>query len=136
MPMDNQLKELIRKLDVVVLYGHLDAPGHADFPPVLNGVAVVFINELLTPKQQKTVLLHELGHIAKQRDEKELYNVAMTMKIKMEYGANRFMIRFLFDRYILVTGDDPYTVNYLEFMRQNDIPSRDENIVKEVIANY
>ena len=136
MPMDNQLKELIRKLDVVVLYGPLDAPGHADFPPVLNGAAVVFINELLTPKQQKTVLLHELGHIAKQRDEKELYNVAMTMKIKMEYGANLFMIRFLFNRYILITGDDPYSVNYLEFMRQNDIPSRDENIVKKVIANY
>lgn len=134
--MDNQLKELIRKLDVVALYGPLDAPGHAVFPPVLNGAAVVFINELLTPKQQKTVLLHELGHIAKQRDEKELYNVAMTMKIKMEYGANRFMIKYLFDKYLVITGDDPYSVNYLEFMRQNDIPSRDENIVKDIITSY
>ena len=46
------------------------------------------------------------------------------------------MIKYLFSNYIDVTGDDPYSVNYLEFMRQNDIPSRDENIVKEVILSY
>ena len=60
----------------------------------------------------------------------------MTLKLKMEYGANLFMIKYLFHRYILITGDEPRSVNYMEFMRQNDIPSRDENIVKEVILSY
>lgn len=60
----------------------------------------------------------------------------MTLKLKMEYGANLFMIKYLFHRYILITGDAPRSVNYMEFMRQNDIPSRDENIVKEVILSY
>lgn len=134
--MNSKLAELVRQLDVVVMYTQLDSPGHAVFPPILHGTAIVYIDETLTTMQRQTVLLHELGHIAKQRDEKELYNVAMTMKIKMEYGANRFMIKFLFNHYLSVTSDDPYSVNYLEFMRQNDIPSRDENIVRDIIANY
>lgn len=134
--MNSKLAELVRQLDVVVMYTQLDSPGHAVFPPILHGTAIVYIDEALTTMQRQTVLLHELGHIAKQRDEKELYNVAMTMKIKMEYGANRFMIKYLFNQYISVTGDDPYSVNYLEFMRQNDIPSRDENIVRDIIASY
>lgn len=136
MLMDSQLRKLIQQLDTVVMYTSLDSPGHTIFPPILHGTAIVYVDESLTAMQQRTVLLHELGHIAKQRDEKELYSVAMTMKIKMEYGANRFMIRFLFNHYLSITGDDPYSVNYLEFMRQNDIPSRDENIVKDIIASY
>lgn len=46
------------------------------------------------------------------------------------------MISYLFHRYIKYTGEEPYRVDYLEFMRQNDIPLRDEDIVKEIIANY
>lgn len=134
--MDNQIQLLIDELDVAVIYGKLDDPGHAVFPPILEGKAVIYIDTKLTETQQKTVLIHELGHLAKQRDEKELYDVTISMKMKMEYGANKFMIKYLFSNYIDVTGDDPHSVNYLEFMRQNDIPSRDENIVKEVILNY
>ena len=103
---------------------------------VSSVLSVIYIDTKLTETQQKTVLIHELGHLAKQRDEKELYDVTISMKMKMEYGANKFMIKYLFSNYIDVTGDDPHSVNYLEFMRQNDIPSRDENIVKEVILNY
>lgn len=134
--MDSQIQSLINELDVAVIYGKLDDPGHATFPPILEGKAVIYIDTKLTETQQKTVLIHELGHLAKQRDEKELYDVTISMKMKMEYGANKFMIKYLFSNYIDVTGDDPHSVNYLEFMRQNDIPSRDENIVKEVILNY
>lgn len=134
--MDNQIQLLIDELDVAVIYGKLDDPGHAVFPPILEGKAIVYINSSLTEQQQITVLLHELGHVAKQRDIKELYDRTMTLKSKMEYGANRFMIKYLFHRYINITGDDPRYVNYLEFMRQNDIPTRDENIVKEIILNY
>lgn len=134
--MDNKLKELLEELDAVVMYGSLDYPGRIAFPPILEGKAVIYIDTKLTETQQKTVLIHELGHLAKQRDEKELYDVTISMKMKMEYGANKFMIKYLFSNYIDVTGDDPHSVNYLEFMRQNDIPSRDENIVKEVILSY
>lgn len=134
--MVDKIKELAKELNAVIFYGELDDPGHSCFPPYLNGKALVFVDEGLNEQQQKIVLLHELGHIAKQRDEMCLYNRTINMKLKMEYGANRFMIKYLFHNYIDFTGDEPRSVNYLEFMRQNDIPSRDENIVKEVIASY
>lgn len=125
------IQEIIKELGVAVIVGELDNPGY--YIPELNAI---FIDQSLSEVEHKVVLLHELGHAAKQRYEYCLYQATMTMKAKMEYGANRFMIHYLFSHYILVTGDDPYSVNYLEFMRQNDIPSRDESIVKEVIANY
>lgn len=78
----------------------------------------------------------ELRHAAKHKNDMDLYNATMTMKLKMECGANRFMIRYLFRLYINTTGEVPYTVNYLKFMRQNDTPLRDEEIVKEVITEY
>lgn len=125
------VQDIIKELGVAVIVGELDNPGY--YIPEINAI---FIDQSLDEVEHKVVLLHELGHAAKQRDEYCLYQATMTMKSKMEYGANLFMIRFLFNRYILITGDDPYSVNYLEFMRQNDIPSRDEAIVKEVIASY
>ena len=73
---------------------------------------------------------------AKQKNEIELYNATKTMKLKMECEANRFMISYLFHRYIKYTGEEPYRVDYLEFMRQNDIPLKDEDLVKEIIAGY
>lgn len=134
--MDSKIKALVTELNSIILYGYFDSPGHVAFPPILKGKAVIFVDSRLNIVSQRTVILHELGHIAKQRDEKCLYNRTMNMKLKMEYGANRFMIKYLFRSYIDFTGDEPHSVNYLEFMRQNDIPSRDENIVKEVIASY
>lgn len=135
--MDDEIQSLIDELDVIVMYDcDLDDYGHAIFPPILDGTAVIYIEDSLSEIKQQAVLIHELGHVAKQRNEKELYDVTMNMKIKMEYGANLFMIQHLFDDYINETGIDPRLVNYIEFMRQCDIPSRQENIVKEVILNY
>lgn len=125
------IHEIIKDLGASVVVGGLDNPGY--YIPEWNAI---FIDESLNETEHEVVLLHELGHVAKQRKEYCLYRATMQMKIKMEYGANRFMISYLFHQYILTTGDDPTSVNYLEFMRQNDIPYRDENIVREVIANY
>ena len=130
--MDKEIQSLIHELNAVVIYGKLDDYGHAIFPPILHGTAVIYVEESLSEIQKRTVLLHELGHVAKQRNETELYDVTMNMKTKMEYGANQFMIQYLFTRYINTTDVEPTSVNYLEFMRQNDIPSRDEEIVKDI----
>lgn len=125
------IHQVIKKLKVAVIVGDFEKPGY--YIPEWNAI---FINQELNEIEHEVVLLHELGHAAKQRNEWQLYRATMTMKLKMEYGANRFMIKYLFNQYISITGDDPYSVNYLEFMRQNDIPSRDENIVRDIIANY
>ena len=129
--MEISIENVIKELGVAVIVGEFDNPGY--YIPDWNAI---FIDQSLDETEHKVVLLHELGHAAKQKDEYLLYKVTMNMKTKMEYGANRFMIKYLFNQYISVTGDAPYSVNYLEFMRQNDIPSRDENIVRDIIANY
>ncbi len=135
--MEDELKLLAKDLNAIILFGELDDPGHVIFPEILDGTAVIYIDSKLNSRQQKAVILHELGHIAKhERHSVELYNATLNMKLKMERNANGFMIRYLFRNYIDITGDDPHSVNYLEFMRQNDIPSRDEGIVKEIIASY
>lgn len=128
---DNNVMDIIKQLGVHVIVCELDNPGY--YSPVWNAI---FIDQSLDEVEHEVVLLHELGHAAKQQGDECLYHATMTMKLKMEYGANRFMISYLFHRYINITGDDPHNVNYLEFMRQNGIPSRDEFIVKEIIANY
>lgn len=122
---------IIKELHVAVIVGEFDKPGY--YIPDWNAI---FINQSLDETEHEVVLLHELGHAAKHRGERCLYRATMQMKIKMEYGANRFMISYLFHNYISVTGDDPCSVNYIEFMRQNDIPARDENIVRDIIASY
>ncbi|MGM9907915.1 DUF6782 family putative metallopeptidase [Limosilactobacillus sp.] len=126
-----KIQDIIKELGVVVLVGDLDVPGY--YVPAINAI---FIDQKLDEAEHEVVLLHELGHAAKQQNEAELYKATMTMKIKMEYGANRFMISYLFHRYLDAWDDDPKSVNYLDFMKQNDIPARDENIVKEVILGY
>ena len=129
--MTGEIQAIIKQLKVAVIVGEFDNPGY--YIPDWNAI---FIDQSLDEVEHEVVLLHELGHAAKQRDEMALYNATMYMKLKMEYGANRFMIEHLFSDYLKVTGDEPHHINYLEFMRQNDIPFRDENIVKAVIANY
>lgn len=129
--MTGEIQTIIKQLKVAVIVGEFDNPGY--YNPVWNAI---FINQNLNEVEHEVVLLHELGHAAKQRDEMVLYNATMYMKSKMEYGANRFMIKYLFKNYVSLTGDEPSSVNYIDFMRQNDIPYRDENIVKDIIANY
>lgn len=129
--MNDSIQSIIDQLGVVVIVGKLDNPGY--YNTIWNAI---FINQDLDETEHKVVLLHELGHAAKQRDEMVLYDATMYMKSKMEYGANRFMIKYLFKNYVELTGNEPKSINYLDFMRQNDIPYRDENIVREIIADY
>ena len=129
--MNDSIQSIIDQLGVVVIVGKLDNPGY--YNTIWNAI---FINQDLDETEHKVVLLHELGHACKQHDDMALYNATMYMKAKMEYGANRFMIKYLFKNYIDLTGDEPHSVNYINFMRQNDIPTKDEDMVREIIANY
>ena len=125
------IKRIIGELGVVVIVGKLDNPGYYD--PVHNAI---FVNEGLDELQHEVVLIHELGHAALQRGEWEVYDATINMKSKMEYEANYFMVELLFDDYMKVTDIEPEDINVFDFMRQNDIPSKDEYMVREVIANY
>lgn len=129
--MTDEVKDIIKQLGVAVIVGDLDNPGY--YNPVWNAI---FISQSLTESEHYAILLHELGHAAKQRDEMALYKATKVMQSKMECSANRFMIRYLLQNYISVNDDDPKFINYLDFMRANDIPGRDESMVREIIAEF
>ena len=129
--MTYEVKDIIKQLGVAVIVGDLDNPGY--YNPVWNAI---FISQNLSEIEYNIVLLHELGHAAKQRDEMALYHATKVMQSKMECGANRFMIRYLLQNYVALNDDDPKSINYLDFMRANDIPGRDENLVREIIKDF
>lgn len=125
------INELISELGVKVIVGKLDNPGY--YVPEVNGI---FINEELTEFQHEFVLVHELGHAAFHKGEWELYDTTISMKARMEYQANYFMVEWLFDDYMKITDIEPEEINVFDFMRQNAIPEKDEAMVREIIANY
>ena len=129
--MDTEIQNVIKQLGIIVLSGDLDCPGR--YVPDLNAI---FIDEKLNEAQHRGVLVHELCHAAYQQGESEIYHQTMVMQLKLEYEANKFMISSLLNTYLKLTDEDPRDINYLEFMRQNYISSKNIGIVKEVISEY
>lgn len=129
--MDLTLQEIIDRLQVVVITAPLDHPGY--YLPDLN---TIYVDEELDEQEHEMVLLHELGHAAKHKNELVLYHATVNMKLKMEYGANSFMIEHLFNKYVNATGTEPAAVNYLDFMKQVGIPEKHADIVKKIISKY
>lgn len=60
--MAEKVVDIIKELEVSVIVGDFDNPGY--YAPELNAI---FIDEKLDECQHEAVLLHELGHAAKQK---------------------------------------------------------------------
>ncbi|WP_290033690.1 ImmA/IrrE family metallo-endopeptidase [Ligilactobacillus cholophilus] len=122
----NSINAIIKELNVkVVCSPLLDKKGYC--VELLN---IIVINSNLSEQQQKNVLLHELGHIAKQRHEANLYSKTEAMRLKMEHEANEFMVNKIVNDYISNTGVEISDVNYQNFAINNSI---DASLVKDVL---
>lgn len=133
--MEDKIQMLAKELGAGITYGEMDAPGHVIFPPALNYKPLICINSKLPDNFQDIVIVHELGHIAKQRGDRVLYERTINMKLKMEKEANVFLIKYEIQKWIDY-GEEFHNFNYLDFMKQNDIPSCEENIVKETLSKF
>jgi len=92
---DFLIQQLVHDLSVDVVYNsNLDAGAH-----YFSAMNTIVVNSSLPIFDQKKNLLHELGHVAKHKDEVELYNTAFSLHSKMEYEANQFMINSLISEY-------------------------------------
>lgn len=134
--MEDQIQMMAKELDCSIVYRKMEKRGYAFFPPAADGHAFIAVNNQLTESHQTITILHELGHVAKQRNNRELYDASMTMKLKMEREANEFLITGLVQNYVDITGNNPINLNYIDFMRNNDIPSCEEDLVKEIIWKF
>ena len=78
-------------------------------------------------------VLHELGHLIKHTNIKELYNCAPVCRLKMEHEANQFMVDELVDDYLENSNVEPETVNYIDFANDNHI--QETNMIKQAIKS-
>lgn len=90
-----------------------------DNPAVyLDEINLIIIDYSLNDLDKRYALLHELGHVAKNKGEYSIYSQTKTARLKMERQANEFMINKILDEYIATTGLEPADINYLNFAKK------------------
>lgn len=89
------MKDILKKsLEENVNVHFLDIKEDGFFLEEFN---IIIINSNLTEEEQKLVLLHELAHSKKHREQACLYNRSFSNHSKMEAEANEFMLHFLLE---------------------------------------
>lgn len=128
--MDDVIKEMFRlldKLDIQVFY----RPFHkrAFYHPWGNNI-IVSTTTNKTELDRTNALLHEVGHVALQLNEMQLYKYSKIAARKMEHEANVYRINKLVSAYANQFGID-HEVNIHTFMNANEIESWQEDDVRE-----
>ncbi|MFZ4897299.1 ImmA/IrrE family metallo-endopeptidase [Enterococcus durans] len=88
--MDN-IKELLKENGIELVVTDLDIRGF--YIPKHNAI---FVNQNLSDKEQKQVILHELSHALNDSDFSILYKNS-AFHSKMECAADKFMINYLIE---------------------------------------
>lgn len=130
--MDRNVKEIVDELHVTIKYDdNLDKPGH-----YISSLNIIVLNGSLSDFELTKTLLHELGHAALHQHNSELYNVTTTMHSKMEYEAETFMSRQLVRQYMDLHDADPASINYMDFIAENELNYDLAPKVKEWFLEY
>lgn len=130
--MDREISKLIKELGVDIIYvPELDSDGK-----YIAAINTIVIDDRLSERDKRRVLLHELGHAAKHQNNYELYNCAYSLHSKMENEANEFMLDSLVQSYIRTVDLDGKYLNYMKFIEDNEIDTRYEFVVKELFTKY
>lgn len=130
--LDREISKLIKELGVDIIYvPELDSDGK-----YIAAINTIVIDDRLSERDKRRVLLHELGHAAKHQNNYELYNCAYSLHSKMENEANEFMLDSLVQSYIRTVDLDGKYLNYMKFIEDNEIDTRYEFVVKELFTKY
>ena len=130
--MDSFIKKFIEILQVTVVYDH-ELKKDAYCFPSLN---LIVINSHNPEWQQQKDLLHELGHLAKQRNDYKLYNLAFSLHSQMENEAEEFMIEKVLEAKLNEPDFEPSSFNYINFLESYEIETKYEPMVKEFMTRY
>lgn len=127
--MDFKIKEIIKKLNVDILYSPLiEERGH--YIALLN---LIIINSNLDEFEQIKSLLHELGHASNHQKNYLLYNRTVVLHSKMEAEADEYMTKFLIDKHLSDESIIPQDINYVRFIEDNELDLNKSHIIKEWI---
>lgn len=122
-----------KKYDVKVklIYSNLQLDTVASYIPKFN---LFIVDNTASEEEINKAVLHELGHLIKHTDIKELYNCTSVCRLKMEHEANQFMVDELIDDYLQDSNTDPESVNYIDFANNNHI--HETYMIKQAIQNH
>lgn len=130
--MDSLIKKIVEMLQVTVRYT-TEIKKDAYCFPNLN---LIIINSCNSEREQQKNLLHELGHLAKQRNNYQLYNLTFALHSKMENEAEEFMIEKMLEVKLNDPDFEPSSFNYINFLESYDIETRYEPVVKDFMTKY
>ena len=125
--MDSRIKALLSEQQITLKYDELDCGGL--YVDELNWIIV---DNRLNEHEQEKVILHELGHAAKQKGLSNLYNATTALHTKMEAEANRFMIREELENYRLEY--DETELSPVKFLESFGLPLAFEPYVSKVLS--
>ncbi|MCU7356737.1 ImmA/IrrE family metallo-endopeptidase [Enterococcus dispar] len=130
--LDSLIKKIVEMLQVTVRYT-TEIKKDAYCFPNLN---LIIINSCNSEREQQKNLLHELGHLAKQRNNYQLYNLTFALHSKMENEAEEFMIEKMLEAKLNDPYFEPSSFNYINFLESYEIETRYEPVVKEFMSKY
>lgn len=117
--MGDYFKEIIEELNVKI-----EQVSNVDFAafysPHFN---TIIINSNLAEEEQKLVLLHELAHAKKHREQACLYNRSFSNRSKMEAEANQFMLHSLIE-------ENDCAFNYTNVVEKLGLSMGEEEILR------
>ncbi|MEG0078350.1 MULTISPECIES: ImmA/IrrE family metallo-endopeptidase [Enterococcus] len=105
----DEIDELLQSNEITLVITNMKNAGF--YVPDLKAM---FVNEDLSPLEQKEVILHELHHALNHTDLKSLYKIPV-FHSKMENEADKFMIQ-----YLIRENEGQY--NYSELLEEFGLP--------------
>lgn len=130
--MENHLKHLLKKYDLVIRYGPTHGEGYIVCTP--DGYPnLLVVKENLTDEEAEKVILHEIGHAENDSDVIGDYKTDTRARGSSEHKANSFMISEKIKEYASL-GYDIMNVNYINLA--DSLGTKDYLEVKQELAKY
>lgn len=115
----NKLLDIARHHEIIVVFLDISKPAF-----YISETDTIIINSNLAEEEQKLVLLHELAHAKKHREQACLYNSSFSNHSKMEAEANQFMLHSLME-------ENDCAFNYTNVVEKLGLSMGEEYILKK-----
>ncbi len=130
--MENHLKHLLKKYDLVIRYGSTHGEGYIVRTP--DGYPnLLVVKENLTDEETEKVILHEIGHAEADDDTQKDYKDNPITRICCESGAKKIVVHEQIKKYIDL-GNDVSSANWLNLAKY--IGTDNYCLVQEELLKY
>lgn len=132
--MDKHLTQMLKDHNLKLKYEDIHGPGFL-IPTPDNDPDFIVVPQNASNEHVENVILHEIGHSENDDDcvTDHNYQGNYGTRVKMEYGANGFMIRERVAKYVAL-GNDVLSSNYVDLA--NSIGTTNFGQVRDELKKY